>query len=298
MKRDLDTACGKHPLSGALDPDMVDWAYKTDLMGYTGNYDRDGNVESLASALLYLAVGEYQEPRSDMIHERILASVRNLIAGGREPGFNAGPNHSYAPLALALAVIRHTPTLWAALGEDERARLDLIMECFAIATAFVTHDDNYYRTGVALTGNFYKTWNANHRLAMTVPIVGSALYFSADGADGAARVNAVFHDFSYDRFIEKFDRYGFLRAKYHWTAGGFTHADGTHIPGSRELLTKGGEAHVAFADNHDTDLTTRSPREALAVSITDRGGLFVRFADGREEELTAGEVSLSLTPNL
>ena len=262
-------------LSSVLDADPASWAYGMPLMGYVGNYDRDGNVESLASALLYLAIGEYGEKRGAALCERILESVRHLISGGREPGFNAGPNHSYAPLALALAIIRHTPTVWGALAEDERERLDLIMECFAISTAFVTDDDNFYRTGPALTGNFYKNWNANHRLAMTVPIVGSVLYF-----------NAALRDFDYDSYIEKFDRFGFRRAKYHGTAGGFTHPDGTYIPSARELMMGGGTAYTAFADNHDTDFETRSLRDAPTVGgygVGIRGNTYTYVGNGLDD---------------
>ncbi len=44
-----------------------------------------------------------------------------------------------------------------------------------------------------------------------------------------------------------------------------------------------------------TDGEKRNPREAFAEAITDRAGLLVRYADGRREELTAGEISLSVS---
>lgn len=263
---DVKKVTGETVISGettVLDVKMARWAYDYALMGYSGNYDRDGNVEAEGSALLYLAIGECEDPQSGVIRDRILASVRNLIAGDREPGFNAGPNHSYPPVALALAVIRHTPTVWNELTATEQAKLDLIMEGFAISTAFVSDDDNYYKTGPALTGNFYKTWNPNHRLAMIVPIVGSVLYFSADGRDGAAYVNGVFENFDYDSYIAKFEEYGFTRAKYHWTAGGFTHTDGTYVPSSKELMMGGGAAYVAYDDNSDSNHANRTPLAAL-----------------------------------
>lgn len=51
--------------------------------------------------------------------------------------------------------------------------------------------------------------------------------------------------------------------------------------------------HVLVFDA--TDGEKKNPREAFAEAITDRAGLLVRYADGRQEELTAGEVSLSVS---
>ena len=110
---------GEEGIRTVLDPEMAAWAYNFDLLSYVGNYDRSGNVEAKGSALLYLALGEYQSPSDGVIKDKILESVRFFIKGGNEPGFNAGPNHSYPPVALALAVIRHTPTVWGALTKAE-----------------------------------------------------------------------------------------------------------------------------------------------------------------------------------
>lgn len=266
-----------------LDPSMARWAYKRELMGYVGNYDRSGNVEEEGSALLYLAIGEHQDRNAGPIRDRILKSVRNLISGDQEPGFNAGPNHSYPPVSLALAVIRHTPTVWNELNQTERAKIDLIMECFAIATSFTNDDDNYYQTGPALTGNYYKTWNPNHRLAMVIPIVASTLYFSADGNDGAAYVNNIFKKFDYDSYIAKFEKFGFDRAKYHWTAGGFEHSSGKYVPSSKELMMKGGTAYVAYGDNSEINHSKRPKLSTLAdggYGIGIKGNTFTYFGIG------------------
>lgn len=267
----------------SLDPAMVSWAYDCAPMMYVGNYDRSGDVEAKGSALLYLALSELQSKECGLVRDRILESVRCFISGGNEPGFNAGPNHSYPPVALALAVIRHTESVWDELTKTEQEKIDLIMECFAIATAFVTDDDNYYKTGVALTGNYYKTWNPNHRHAMTIPIVAAVMYFSADGKNGADEVNSIFANFDYDSYIEKFNRYGFVRALYHWTAGGFTLTDGTYIPSSRELMMNGGTAYVAYADNTDTDHSKRTPLDAPTdggYGVGIRGNTYTYFGIG------------------
>ncbi len=232
-----------------MDPEMLAWSYDTALFQQKELFDHAGDVNNQSSAFLYLALAQHDYPVDGPVQERVLAHVRNLISGGKEPMFNAGPFWHYETISMALAVVRHTPSLWDHLTGEEQDRVDLVMECFAISTAFATDDDNFYKTGPALTGNFYKTWNPNHRMAMILPIVAATVYFSADGQDGAARVNRVLTGFDHAAYIERFDQYGFTRVKACWTTPGGQLPDGTCAPGAAELMMNGGAAYLCAEDS-------------------------------------------------
>lgn len=244
-----------------LDPSMVSWAYDAELIRYEGTYDNDGNPNTSGSALLYLAIGEHEYPTAGALRDRVLEHLRSLMTGGNEPGFNAGPFWHYTTVSMALTVCRYTPTIWDCLTQDEKARIDLMMECFAVATSFVSDDENYYATGPGLTGNHKKTWNPNHRLAMITPIVASTVYFSAGGANGAERVNATLTGFDHDAYIARFDTYGYTRAKYFWTTPGMTLADGTVAPGAKELMMNGGTAYICRRDSGSNNNNIKIGRE-------------------------------------
>ena len=162
--------------------------------------------------------------------------------------FSAGPFWYYAAASMGFAVFRHTPSLWDSLTDDEKDRVDLIMKCYAIASAFVTNDCNFYKTGPSLTGNYSKTWNPNHRMAMVFPIVAAKLYFSAYG-DGKDIVNSILTDFGYDEYIEAFEKYGFSRARYGWTTKGTVLDNGEKSLDARELMLNGGAAYLSVEDS-------------------------------------------------
>ena len=245
-----DTAYISKSKNTKLDSEMVSWAMSQALTQYseTRNFDGSGSMVQSGSALLYLAIGEHENP-NPIVKARVIEHLRNLMIGGHEPGFNAGHFWHYATISMAIMVCRYTPSVWNELTADEIARLDFIMECFAVATTFVSDDNNTYKTGPALTGNYSKTWNPNHRMAMILPIVAATSYFSHGGADGAAYINNMLLNFDHDAYIEKFDQYGFRRAKYSWTAEGMILADGTVALGAKELMMNGGNAYICHEDN-------------------------------------------------
>ena len=233
------------------DPEMLAWAINAPLMQYSREFlENENGIVPSSSAALYLAVTQFSEPERAGVRERLIAQLQNLTVGGNEPGFNAGPFWHYATVSMCIALCRYMPEVWGAFSDDERGRLTLIMECFAISSAFVTNDPNEYRTGASLTGNYYKLWNPNHRMAMTLPIVASAVFFSADGADGAERVNEILLGFDHAAYIDAFDRSGFSRAKHYWTTEGITLPDGRVAPGIAELMMHGGDAFLCYLDRY------------------------------------------------
>ena len=225
---------------------VYDWALEQAPIRYKDDFEGHDDIGNQSSAFLYLALLAHDG--DEAASARLFEHLGSLTTGGNEPGFTAGPFWSYATVSLAIAVTRYTPAVWNALDVDLRARLDLIMECYAIASAFVSNDCNHYGTGPSLTGNHNKTWNPNHRMAMVIPILASSVYFSADGEDGAAKVDAILTGFDYDGYLARFDAFGFIRAKHKWTAEGIPLPDGTVSRSARQLMTEGGPAHLSRED--------------------------------------------------
>ena len=226
--------------------DMLMSALSAELVGHCDGYDLDGNIMETSSAFLYLAL-VCRENREPCVLSRLLEHIRNFIRGGNEPMFSAGPFWCYETVSMAIALIRHTPEVWSRLTSDEIERLDLIMSCYAVSSAFANNDCNSYYTGPALTGNYHKSWNPNHRMANVFPIVAAYAYFSAEG-DGKDIVNSILLDFDYDEYMKRFEKYGFTRVKDAWSAKGIELHDGTRAPDSRELMMNGGEAFLSVYD--------------------------------------------------
>lgn len=218
------------------------------LIGYEDFYEGNGWLYQACSAFLYLVLEEHEKPEKTT-RERILEHIRNLIAGGNEPMFTAGPFWHYESLSLALAVVRHTPSVWEKLTAAEQDKLDLLMRCYAIGTAFVSNDCNFYMTGPSLTANYGKNWNPNHRMAMVFPIVAAYLYFSASQPNPREYVDGILTEFDHDAYVRKFEEYGFTRAKYCWTTKGILLEDGTKAPDAKELMMEGGRAYLSVMDS-------------------------------------------------
>ena len=279
MWTNIGIRCTKDTVCEAVyawgDYDSLNWAYSYEIIKYSGIYDGEEDTDARANAFLYLVMSE-NRLHCEIVRDRALEHIRSLITSGQEPSFTAGPFWHYATASFALMMSRYTPSIWDELSEEEHAKIDLLMKCYAVATAFVADDENYYKTGVSLMGNHAKTWNPNHRLAMTLPIVASTVYFSYGGADGASYVNSIFLNFDYDAFIAKFDEYGFTRIKTSWSTEGYTYEDGTKSAGAKELLTNGGVAIYA-TKNDGGDLIGLTLGENLGSGRGVKGNTFTYF---------------------
>ena len=221
--------------------EQLDWALATELTGYptkAGTNDNGADIFSKTSALLYLALEEHDNPQESEIRERILAHLRNLIAGGNEPYFDLQPYWNYCTLSAAIAVCRDTPTVWDALTEDEKARLDCIMSSFAYVLTLGTADGNDYSTGPGLVGNYGKNWNPNYRLANVTPMIFVTSYFGS-----TETVNAMLKSFDYDAQMALFEKYGFTRAYARWSTPAPTLPNGKLAPTPKEIMENGGPAY-------------------------------------------------------
>jgi hypothetical protein len=120
---------------------------------------------------------------------RLLAQLRDLIAGGNEPVSNGGYPAQHERFGTGtIAVARRIPRLWNQLTAGERHRLDLVMQGMLYSSAFTTSDTNPYVTSHTqertLDGDtdLARDWNPNYREGMVGGIVQAAAYFGPAAA--------------------------------------------------------------------------------------------------------------------
>jgi len=223
---------------------------ETELLCFDPENKRNDNAPGTfgrASALLLMILHE-RETGDGRALERIAAHFESAAAAGNAPAFDAICLWSYCPFSASIALAKATPSVWNSLSDDLRARLTFVMEMYAYLESFATSDDNNYKTGPGLTGNFGKGWNPNYRLA-NVPAIVFAAHFFGDGDmnRGAAKVNEMLHAFdeaAYDRVIAQMDAFGWNRAKATWTTPGRVHEDGTVGTDARHILLYGGTTYA------------------------------------------------------
>lgn len=155
-------------------------------------------------ASMVLAMASYSGDTS--ADARLLAQIRDTIAGGNEPVANGGYPAQHERWVTAMFVLaRRTPRIWGALSDAERGKIDLVMTAALVASAFTTSDNNPYvkaHTGqVTLDGDtdVDRDWNPNYREGMVgMMLVGSAYFGSGtaaqaviDGYDAASFLSAL-----------------------------------------------------------------------------------------------------------
>ena len=222
-----------------MDQNTYDLCLNYDPIEYDETGGNGNFVNNTSQAFLLLSLHALTHPEDEKAASRVREQLENLVSGGKEPSFSAGPYWNLAFLSCAIAVAKATPRVWEQLSRETVEKLDLVMACFAISTSFSTDDDNFYKTGPALTGNFYKTWNPNHRMANIEPILFSTLYFGS-----ADKVNEILVGFDHDEYMKTFDRFGFTNVRAAWDRQPFVLPDGTLSLSSRELMMKGGKANL------------------------------------------------------
>jgi hypothetical protein len=153
---------------------------------------------------------------------RLLAQIRDTIAGGNEPVANGGyPAQHERWVTGMFAVVRHTPRIWERLSDSERLRIDLLIRGALIASAFTTSDSNPYLVAgtqqYTLDGedNVNRDWNPNWREGMVgMMLVGSA-YFG-----GGAGAHAVLESYQPASFLAELRAAGFtnMAETFAWKA--------------------------------------------------------------------------------
>lgn len=101
--------------------------------------------------------------------------------------------------------------------------MDWLMKALAISGNWGFNDQNNYKTGFDLLGNFNKEWNPNYRNTYLNVVISAAMYFGADELD------KIFTSFSYDEYMKKLEDLGYTNIIHTWSAAG------------KDLMENGGE---------------------------------------------------------
>ena len=197
---------------------------------------------------LFLLVHEEHARQDGALLPRVIAHYTNAFGEENAPQFDARCLWNYCPLAASIALAKATPHIWSALGDALREKLSFAMEMFLYLESFATSDDNAYRTGPSLNGNYFKTWNPNYRLA-NVPVIVFATHFFGDGdmQKGSVVSNAMLHAFTeekYNEVIGRLQSYKWNNAYDAWTTEAKQHADGTFGTDAKTILLYGGPTYA------------------------------------------------------
>ena len=188
-------------------------------------------------ALQLLAVAAYAEPTRIVNGQTLAAALLEKlhpILGGlpadeagdtREPEAQGGiSGWTHAAPAWTFLIAKRLPSVWSQLPDDERHRVDLIMQAMAVAGHFTMGDANSYHVLLDGISAHDKSWNINITEGYVDVLIACGLYF------GATELNAFFLQFDFDTFIAEADRMGLRNIVRCWT----------HRPFIRELLMHGG----------------------------------------------------------
>ena len=233
----------------------------------------DGNgIHDKCFALYALAHHEHESPQDGIVSAKIVSHLENVVAPNNAPSFDLWTNWSYSVMSASIALAKDTPTVWGKLSDDVKARLDTMMECFAYIESLGTSDENEFRTGPGLLGNYSKTWNPNYRLGNVGVMVFVTHYFgNGDLSAGAKEVNRLLNGFNeekYEQIIGRFIRYQWVRATNVWQTDGRTDSSGKLGCGARELLLYGtrGERSYCSYKNGDKEKITASTGTGVGVN--------------------------------
>ncbi len=219
---------------------------RIDLLDYT---DLKGGHPLLHKAnALFLLVHEEHARGDGALLPRIIAHYTNPFGEENAPQFDARCLWNYCPLSASIALAKATSHIWEALDEGLREKLTFAMEMFLYLESFATSDDNAYRTGPSLNGNYFKTWNPNYRLA-NVPCIIFSTHFFGDGdmQKGSAIANRMLHAFNeekYNEVIGRLKEYKWNNAYATWTTEAKQHADGTFGTDAKTILLYGGPTYA------------------------------------------------------
>jgi len=225
------------------------------LEGPLFTYSREGSdnhgrmmaasSEMIALLLAFRRTGEEKYAKKAAQHLKYMVGP-----DGHGPAFTLEPYWNYCPVTAAVALAKETPDVWNLLTDEEKDTYDFVMATFGRILAFGTADENDYRTGPGMRGNFCKSWNPNYRLANVTPMLFVGHYFG-----GAANVDEILASFSYDETVERMRRLGWQRSVDEWTTEPPTLPDGTKAPAPRDFLENGGPAYLRIrGDGNDERL--------------------------------------------
>nr|WP_295932034.1 cellulose binding domain-containing protein [uncultured Dyadobacter sp.] len=218
-------------LAQALSANLVRWQPDPEA----GQEQIAYNALATGKAMNYLALVAYHNPNNTTVINRLLAHIRNAIAGGNEPvcrgGISGWSNNS---LAQTLTLAKNTEAVWTQLTSDEINKCDWLMRALTVVG---NYNQNFYNDPVrCLLGvnPFGGKRNApNIQEGYVGIMITSHKYFG-----GAAAVNQILADFDYDSYLSTFENLGFTNIVFGWTyAYGNTPAGRAQM---KSLMEQGG----------------------------------------------------------
>ena len=216
-----------------LPESVVSFCLEQGLTNYGAEYAIGRNGQKTGpfngtTATFLLLVEHRADPENAAVKARILEQLISVSRGGNEPHVSLGSEWSPANFTSMIALASKTPSIWQALSEDTRDRLDFLMRCMTYAAAFATNDCNDYLTTLEMTANYRKNWNPNYRFTNVVPMIASGIYFGS-----AEAVDEILLAFDHKATLAACEKYGFVNLHRILS-----------IP-TTELLEKGGTAYGA-----------------------------------------------------
>ena len=174
----------------------------------------DGIYRDLMAALsIYpLFLQEYKNPQDGgLLAERAAEHLSSYFSNGGLP-MDCSTNWNYGVTMALLVLAKNTPSIWDRLSYSDRTRLDFTVEALTYLTSFGTSQNNDYRTGPSLKGNYRKSWGPNYRFGSAGPIPFLIYYLGNGNVErGAEKFNDLIHAFdesTYNRTIQRFQAYG------------------------------------------------------------------------------------------
>ena len=207
--------------SAGFNQSIVDLAMSTRPASYDGN--KQGTSPSVvkgAQAFYYLALVasvNHNATSSDgkKVKDQVIVHFRNVIKGGHEPRCSSPLNGwSDGPIALAIVLMKNTPILWNSLTSSEQAMADWLMKALAVTGSWAFNDENNYKTGLGMGGNFTKLNNPNYIQGYLAVMTAASIYFGADAT------NTILTSFSYTTYMNQFRAYNWTNIMATWEKTG------------------------------------------------------------------------------
>jgi hypothetical protein len=220
----------------------------------------------------------------------LLRQLADLLAGGNEPVADGGYTAQHERWGTGmLAIVRHTPRIWARLSAQQQHRADLVMTGALVASAFTTSDSNPY---VASGGqqrtldgdtDVNRDWNPNYREGMVGGLLVGAGYFGTEGAKD------VLERWSHGPFLAQLRAEGLTNMgdTFAWAA---EHpADGAPSPGQIEAAIRGWRYHgTGLGDTMGLAWRLAEDTFERPVSCGLNDGAGIPTADGAAGTLVSG----------
>lgn len=230
--------------------EVIDEAFTTMDVGF-GPYSSTSNqAMKNMNAIYYLTLATYMDENTassngSLCKDEAVRRIKRLISGGREPNATVGCFWEQSIVGSILVLAKNTPVIWREFTPEEQGKIDLLMECLAIASNWGHNAGNDYRTGFDLLGNYGKDYNPNFKNASFVNYLNGSMYF------GAEQLDQIYVNFDHSKYLERLEKAGFTNILAQWTNRDlFGVSIGEYMTHGGEVLFEGdGVPSVALPGN-------------------------------------------------